>query len=308
MNPKILEEKTIKPVDRDLVRDLLPLTRKADSHKGDYGRVLLIAGSKSMMGAAVLCARGAFRSGAGLVSVCCPEDCFPVVQAAIPECTCVSREELMDRIQRGGAEEFLSRYDSIAVGPGLGRKPENKELLEALIKSYEGPLVLDADGLNSMADYNIGIPEGRGKVIITPHIGEAARLLHCSTEYFKDNREEAVKKLARVYNCTAVLKGSGTLVCSQDQRLYVNTSGNPGMATGGSGDVLTGASVSLAAQLFKKWGGEKTAEELTLSAALSAVYLHGLSGDIASEKYGEAGLMASDIADCLALAIKSLKE
>ena len=271
--------------------------RKADAHKGDFGRILIAAGKEGMMGAAVICARAAFRCGAGLVSVACSRNLFAVVHAGVPEATCVDRDALM-AMSREELAEALSIYDAVAAGPGIGVSEEAGEFVKKLMDCYGGQLVLDADALNCIAKFGLKSENSSADIVITPHAGEAARLLGVSVQEINDQRCESVKKLADVLGkpCTAVLKGAGTLVCTENE-IYMNTTGNPGMATGGSGDALTGAFAALVGRLHS---GK--------AAAVCGVYLHGLAGDIAAAKLGEDGLMATDIADSLAFAMASLQE
>ncbi|QHI71271.1 NAD(P)H-hydrate dehydratase [Aminipila terrae] len=261
--------------------------RKRNIHKGDCGRILLIAGSFGMAGAAVLCGRGALRSGAGLVQIATPEELFPIIQAGVPEATCVSRKSLnLDR----------QRYDAIAAGPGLGEDSEDADLIGKLLKEYEGTFVLDADGLNQIAINNMQekLKNASCKVIITPHIGEAARLLSIDIARAKAmDRQELSRLLVEKTNAIVVLKGEGTIVATPQGNSYTNTTGNPGMATAGAGDVLTGIITSLSGQGI-----------LPEDAAKSGVYLHGLAGDLGAEKIGEYGLIAGDIAEMTAIAIK----
>ncbi|MDR2295506.1 MAG: NAD(P)H-hydrate dehydratase [Clostridiales Family XIII bacterium] len=284
-----IESKDIRPVDAAYVRERLR-PRAADTHKGQCGRLLIVAGSHGMAGAAVLCARGAFRSGAGLVSVSVLEELFPVIHGGVAEATCVGRD--LARLD-------LSAFDAVAMGPGLGNAENTAGLVRFVLKSYDGTLVLDADALNVIAGDSIltGMLRARalrpcGAAIITPHPGEAARLLGLGSPAPRDERAESARALAALTGAISVLKGARTLTASPAGELYVNETGNPGMATGGSGDVLTGAIAALAGQGL-----------CPLDAALTGVYLHGLAGDIAAARVGEYGLTASDIAEALALAI-----
>ena len=264
--------------------------RRADAHKGDFGRILIIAGSPGMAGAAALCARGAFRSGAGLVTVCVHEELFPVIHALVPEATCMARGEMRD-----GAD--LSRFDALAMGPGLGNNPETADLVRRVSEIYGGPAVLDADALNVIAGEAEAFAAFKGRVIITPHCGEAAKLLGISSDEVSFDRPGAARRLARLCGGVAVLKGAGSLTASPGGLLLINTSGNPGMATGGSGDVLTGIIASFAGQGFAPF-----------EAAAAGVYVHGRAGDLSAERLGEYGVMASDIAQNTALAISGLME
>ncbi len=261
--------------------------RKRNIHKGDCGRILLIAGSLGMAGAAVLCGRGALRSGAGLVRIATLEEIFSIVQVGVPEATCVSRKSLnLDKLN----------YDAISAGPGLGEELEDADLIRKVLQEYEGTFVLDADGLNQIAKNNMQeeLKNSLCKVIITPHIGEAARLLSIDITNAKTmDRQELSTRLVEKTNAIVVLKGEGTIVATPEGNSYTNTTGNPGMATGGAGDVLTGIITSLSGQGL-----------LPEDAAKAGVYLHGLAGDLGAQRFGEYGLIAGDIAEMTALAIK----
>ncbi len=283
------------------VREWLP-KREQSAHKGDFGRLLIVAGSRGMMGAAVLSCRAAFRSGAGLVAACCDPALFSDVHAGVPEATCVAREGVN-----------LSRYDAAAAGPGLGVNFTNWETVCRLLRGFSGPLVLDADALNCLSEYGIPPSEEMAcSLVITPHAGEAARLVNAMNLQglspvrpvdISADRERFGLLLAKNLNAVCVMKGAHSLVCCPDGTVYENTTGNPGMATGGSGDVLTGMIGSLAGQLGAQGAPPS---EAALRAAVLAVYLHGLAGDLAAKAWGEPGLMARDLADFAALALKSL--
>lgn len=262
--------------------------RERDIHKGNCGKVLIYAGSKGMAGAAVLCARAALRTGAGLVRVSVPEELFPILQIGVPEATCITRERL---------SEDLMQYSAIAIGPGLGDEIQNGNLIKKIIFTADKPVVIDADGLNMLRDDPGVMKNARAKLIITPHPGEAARLLNRRTDDINRDRQKSARELASVTGAVTVLKGAGSVVATPEGKTYINTTGNPGMATGGSGDVLTGVIAALAGQ-----GLEPEA------AATAGVFLHGLAGDMASDRMGEYGLIASDIANMVALAIKSILE
>lgn len=262
--------------------------RDRDLHKGNCGKVLILAGSKGMAGAAVLCARAALRTGAGLVRVSVPEELFPILQIGVPEATCITRERLF---------EDLMQYSAIAIGPGLGDDLQNGNLIKKILYTTDKPVVIDADGLNLLRDDLSAMKNARAKLIITPHPGEAARLLDQKTAEINQDRLASAKGLAAVTGAVTVLKGAGSVVATPEGKTYINTTGNPGMATGGSGDVLTGVIAALAGQ-----GLDPEA------AAAAGVFLHGRAGDLASDRMGEYGLIARDIADMVALAIKSILE
>ena len=263
--------------------------RPRDIHKGDCGRVLVIAGSVGMAGAAMLCARGALRSGAGLVRISAPEELYPILQVGVPEATCVSRDT--SRLDYMAA-------DVIAIGPGLGDDDSNGDIIRTIFENYKNTIVLDADGINTIvrADLGQALMNTEAKVIMTPHPGEAKRFL----EYFgmdvnTKDRGKTVDDLVVCSNAICVLKGSGTLVAAPHEKSYINTTGNPGMATGGSGDVLAGIIAALAGQGIDP-----------VDAARAGVFIHGLAGDISAEQMGETGMTAMDIANNTALAFKQI--
>lgn len=267
--------------------------RRREIHKGDCGRILIAAGSKGMAGAAVLSARAAFRAGSGLVQVAIPVELFPIVQTGIPEATCLERD--FSKID-------LSRYDAAAIGPGFGKGEESVKFVKAIIENFMGPLVIDADGLNIVAEqclFEVLRARKKGSTVITPHMGEAKRLLGENLS----NRKEIIERLIKKTGAVTVLKGHETLVATEESQTYINTTGNPGMATAGSGDVLTGVIASLLGQR-KPDGSRISAKE----AALCGVYIHGRAGNLAAEAIGEYGLTAGDLAYYTAIAIKKILE
>ena len=261
--------------------------RKQDAHKGDFGHLLIIAGSKGMTGAAILCARGALRAGAGLVTISVTDDLFPIVQTAVPEAMCISRMF---------TPEQLAEYDAIAIGPGLGLTDESFETISYVLENYGGKMILDADALTFLANTNISLDPD---TIITPHPGEAAGLIGTTASVVQSKREASAVILADKFGCITVLKGAGTLVSATNPalKIYLNTTGNPGMATGGSGDVLTGVIASFAAQNMPM-----------LKAACAGVFIHGLAGDLMATEYGMHGLIASDLPRGIAITLKKLSE
>ena len=280
---------------KKLIRRRLPST-----HKGDFGHVLIIAGGAGMAGACCFAAKAALRTGSGLVYVCTPEKNFQVVQIHVPEAICVTwnqvKEKLESRIPVPGAN--FSSYDVIAFGPGMGTGEESRMMLEAVLDNYDGPLVLDADGLNLIAgddQLREKFFSYQGSKVITPHQGEAVRLL-AGARLGTGEREDVATALSVGYNTITVLKGHGTLVARRaagDMEMMQNTTGNPGMATAGSGDVLTGMIASLSGQGLPLY-----------EAACSGVFLHGRAGDMAAEEKGEYGMIASDIINLIPYAIK----
>ena len=293
---KLKERKEQDALNRRIVKALIPVRDEA-AHKGNFGKILIAAGSEGMCGAAVLCAAAAFRTGSGLVRVLVPRYLYPVIQTGIPEATCVDRDAV---------KEF-SEYDAMAVGPGLGMSEESADLVESILKGYTGPLVIDADALNIISKGGLcgTLRERKYETVITPHIGEARRLLvdYTEEELRSMSREMMAEALVKKTGCIVLLKGRDTIIARsigviEDEELVemaVNTTGNPGMATGGSGDVLTGVIASLMGQGLSAF-----------DAARAGAYIHGMAGDMAAEKYGEAGLIAGDIAKYVAFAIKAI--
>ena len=283
--PADVIEKVAGPV-LDLVtparlRPLVP-RRSPSSHKGQFGRVLIVAGSIGKTGAAYLSAMGALRSGAGLVTVATPKSCVPIVAALGAEyMTWPMPEDDAGRMTDGAIEDLLAfDADVIAIGPGLGRSPALDKLVAALATRSKCPLVLDADALNALA----GAATFSAPAILTPHPGEMARLSGLSIEAVQADRLGVSQRLAAARNAHVVLKGHRTLVTSPDGRVSINDSGNPGMATAGTGDVLTGAIAAWLAQLRDP-----------AAAAALAVYLHGRAGDLAAAAHGEVAMVAGDV-------------
>lgn len=268
--------------------------RERESHKGDFGRVNIIAGSVGYTGAPCLAAGGALRSGAGLVSVGVPGEVYPIVAAKL---LCAMPYPLGrgPRLTSDVLEETVERCrdkDVVAMGPGLGNDPFTFEFVRRLTRRVECPLVLDADGINALAGH-IDVLDSRRRrlTVLTPHPGEFARLL--DREVGPDRAAEA-QDFATAHGCYLVLKGHESLVACPDGSIYVNQTGNPGMATGGSGDVLAGMCAGLLAQ------GLEPREAIT-----AAVYLHGLAGDLAARELGEYAMTAGDLLTYLPRALRA---
>lgn len=279
---------------------LLP-PRARDSHKGDYGHLLLVAGSPGKAGAAVLAARAAVRAGAGLVTAAVPEPILPIVHLG-------SIESMVLPLAAGGggalaaaaAEQVLAAAagkSAVALGPGLGQEAETVAAIRRLVAAVELPLVLDADGINAFAGRPAELAARRAPTVLTPHPGELGRLLGISTAEVQADRLAAVRQAAAATGAIVVLKGSLTLVAAPGGGLYVNPTGNPGMASGGTGDVLTGILGSLLAQRLDP-----------LDAACLAVYLHGLAGDLALARLRGPSLAAEDLIGALPAAFADLAD
>jgi len=277
------------------IRRLVP-ARAGDAHKGDFGRVLIVAGSLGKTGAACLAGLGALRSGAGLVTVATPRSCVAMVAAGAPEYMTAPLPETADGAVRGEALDVVldTPCDVLAAGPGLGAGAGAAEVVHGLLERARVPIVLDADALNVCAEAPARIRDrGGADVVLTPHPGEMARLCGKSVQEVQTDRVDAARRFAAGHRAHVVLKGSRTIVAAPDGAVHVNPTGNPGMATGGTGDVLTGAVAAWRAQL-----ADPTA------ACNTAVYLHGLAGDRAAEVCGEVALTASDLAAALGRAAR----
>lgn len=256
--------------------------RRPISHKGDYGKDLIIAGSEYMAGAAILSSKAALRSGAGLVYVSCTKEMIVPLHVSVPEAVLVDR-----------SLSNLDIYDAILIGPGLGNTEDTRNLLLKVLKEYKGPIVLDADGINVISEFNLydDIRNYPGEIVLTPHEGEAYRLSKMRLE-----RVEEAEYLSNLVGHTIVLKGNGTIVINKE-KVYINTTGNPGMATAGSGDTLSGIILSLIGQGID-----------TFKSACLGTYIHGKAGDLVKDKIGEDGIIASDIIEAIPLVLKSIKE
>jgi NAD(P)H-hydrate epimerase len=284
---------------REAMREILQ-PRDSDSHKGDYGHVLVVAGSPGKTGAAHLAAIGALRSGAGLVSVATPRTAQPIVAAMGAEYMTMPLEDTPEgKVGLDGLEQVLEfERDVIAAGPGLGAGPEVTAFVHGLVEKSEGPLVLDADALNALApepDRLQSGGEGSRPIVITPHPGEMARLAHTSVEEVQSSRLDVARDFAVQHRIYVVLKGYRTLVATPEGKVFINPLGNPGMATGGTGDVLTGVVAAWLAQLLD-------AE----AACKLGVYLHALAGDLAEADEGEVAMTAGDLAAHLGDAVLEL--
>jgi ADP-dependent NAD(P)H-hydrate dehydratase / NAD(P)H-hydrate epimerase len=292
-----LEGPWLELLTRERMRELVP-ARAADSHKGDFGRVLVIAGSVGRTGAAHLAAIGALRSGAGLVTIATPRSCVATLAMMMPEYMTEGLEETAaGTIDFNAVERVLDlKADIIAIGPGLGQDPSTSAFVQAIVERSGAPLILDADALNAFT----GDPErltGRDgvDVIITPHPGEMARLLNLSIEQVQADRLEHAREFAAARRVHVVLKGHRTIIAGPEGRSFVNLTGNAGMATGGTGDLLTGMVAAWFAQILDPEGACKL-----------AVYLHGTAGDLAEADEGEVALLPSDIASRLGDAVLEL--
>lgn len=262
--------------------------RPADSHKGTYGHLLSVCGSYGMAGAAILAARAALRCGAGLVTAAMPASVYPLAAGSVPEALFLPLPETGDGLlamaAREKLRERLARCTAVLVGCGLGCGGQVPAVVEDILRHASCPVVLDADGINCVAQHIDIRKTTQVPLVLTPHPGEMARLLGCSIEQVQDNRLETARRFAEEQQVILVLKGSKTVVAAPGQTLLVNTTGNPGMATGGSGDVLAGMIASFIAQGMEPY-----------RAAMCGVHLHGLAGDAAAHRLSQHAMLPSDL-------------
>ena len=280
----------------DTVRRLIP-ARRQSSHKGTYGHAGIIAGSVGKTGAAAMAAKAALRVGAGLVTVATPASVNDTLESKLLEAMTVPMPETRARtLARTGLEEILSFVNTrtaVAIGPGLTTHPETAELIHALLPRLEKPAVLDADALNALVGRTALLEECKAQTILTPHPGEMARLVDgASPRSINDDRIGTAVAFAKARRVLLVLKGARTVVAHPDGRAAICPTGNPGMATAGTGDVLTGMIVGLLAQGLTPW-----------DAARAGTYLHGLAGDLAAAERGLAGLTAGDVIEQIPAAL-----
>src|SRR3954468_185755 len=274
--------------------------RAPAAHKGDFGHVLVIGGSVGKAGAAAMAGIGALRAGAGLVTVATPRSVQQTVAAFAPELMTEPLDETesggisLKALEYGRMEKLCEGKALLAIGPGLGRHPETIEFVRALVKSAKLPVILDADGLNAFAGAAEQLDGAKRPLVLTPHPGEFARLIGKDTAAVAADPVGLASRFAAEHRCTVVLKGHRTIIATPDHGVWVNATGNAGMAKGGSGDVLTGMIAGLSASA-KKCSGE---------TAGAAAYLHGLAGDIARDRIGERAMIASDILDSIGEAFR----
>jgi hydroxyethylthiazole kinase-like uncharacterized protein yjeF len=252
----------------------LPVRRRS-AHKGDFGHLLIVAGSEGYTGAPVLTAQAAARAGVGLVTLAVPGNIYPIVAGQCPP-------EVMPR-----PWDSLPEHNALAIGPGLGRQPETQKLIWKLLTNSTVPTVVDADALNALAQMPAAITKLPRPMVFTPHPGEMARLIGHRVE----DRWTEARKFAQEFGHVLVLKGAGTVVTDNSGRLWINSTGNPGMAKGGMGDALTGIVGALLAQRMKP-----------LEAAKTGVFWHGLAGDFAAQQFGEPSMQATDLIEALGTA------
>jgi len=286
-------------IESDDIRIRLP-RRKLDAHKTSCGKVVVFAGSVGMTGAATLTAISSLKVGAGLTKLGIPASLNPILEQKLTEVMTVPLAETSGQSislkAKDQIADLLAWADVLAVGPGLSTDPETVEFVKWLLTSFKKPMVLDADGLNALAKTPELIQKYPGDLVITPHPGELARLIDISISDLHKDSLSVIRKLVQEWETVIVLKGGPTLIAAPNGNLFINSTGNPGLATGGSGDVLTGMIAGLLAQKITP-----------LDAALVGVYLHGLAGDLAAEDLSEMGMIAGDICYYLPAAIKQVE-
>ena len=279
---------------------LLP-HRPRDMHKGNAGRTLILGGSVGLSGAAALCTLGALRAGAGLVTLGIPKSLHDSMAAKLTEAMLTLLPETKEgSLSLQGMAEIVSiaeGMDAVALGPGVSQQPQTKALVRQLLPKIAKPLVLDADGLNAVADEPAVLMKLPLPVIVTPHPGEMGRLLRLSASEVQQDRQRIAVEFAKKYRVVVVLKGHQTVIADIDGTVTINETGNPGMASGGCGDVLTGVIAGLLAQKLS-----------LIHAARLGAHLHGVAGDLAANERGEIGLLASDVADRIPQAIRQYQQ
>jgi ADP-dependent NAD(P)H-hydrate dehydratase / NAD(P)H-hydrate epimerase len=290
----------------------LPLVRSAESHKGTFGHALLVAGSLGKSGAAIMSGYAAMRTGAGLVTIATPDVVLPIVAEAHPEFMtepllatetgAASKRNLAPVAQgesaRSGFFSTLTGKTVLAVGPGMGDHPETEEFIRLIVRASDRPVILDADGLNAFVGHTDKLADRSSKhLVVTPHPGEMSRLLGIPTEEVQADRVQIAVQAAQKWNACVVLKGYHSVIAAPDGRVFINTTGNPGLAKAGSGDVLTGVLAGLIAQ----FGADDFLRVITLG-----VYLHGRAADLLSESSDSSGILATEVAQAIPFARRKL--
>jgi len=297
----LLEDKKYKTnlIDSILVKKYSK-PRRADSHKGTYGHVLVVGGSTGMSGAVIMTASAALRTGAGLVTAAVPESLVPVIESSILEVMSrplpETRETTISLDALTALQNILGTVSVCAIGPGMSRYMEANAILRFVLENSGVPILIDADGLNALED-DVAILQNRQvPVVLTPHPGEMARLTGLSVEEIQHDRWEVARKYAVQWGVTLVLKGHNTVIASPTGEVFLNINGNPGMATAGSGDVLAGIIAGFIAQGLKPQ-----------DAAITGVYTHGLCGDLVASLKGQQALVAGDLIEYLPEALRNLE-
>lgn len=297
--PKCLfEEITVELVDEAMVASKLP-ARPPDAHKGTFGTAVVIAGSLGLTGAAAMASEAALRAGAGLSTLACAASLQDIMATKLTEVMTRGLPETDARSISSAAVDptldLVEKGDSVTLGCGLGTHPDTCEFVHRLVKSVRKPMIIDADGLNALSKDIATLQGDHGDLVLTPHPGEMSRLLGTSTEAVQSNRMDAVKQAASRFHCVVVLKGARTLISEPSGKVFINPTGGPGLATGGTGDVLAGAIGGLLAQGLSQ-----------LDAAICGAFIHGRAGDISADELGAAGVIAGDVLRALPAALKEL--
>jgi len=265
----------------------LPKRRK-ESHKGDFGHVLVVAGSQGMTGAAYLTSQAALLSGSGLVTLSIPESLNAIMEGKLTEVMTLPLPETGDMSlgirAAGPIVKFSEKADAVAIGPGLSRNKETARLILTLLTEIKKPVIIDADGINALEGKQDVLKRRKGITVLTPHPGEMARLIGKGVDEVQKKREKVAKSVSVQYNCVTILKGYHTVVAGENGEVYVNETGNSGMSTAGMGDVLTGMIASFVGQGVNPF-----------SASVVSVYFHGKAGDIVAREKGQFSLIASDV-------------
>ncbi|MCK4397064.1 NAD(P)H-hydrate dehydratase [candidate division WOR-3 bacterium] len=288
-------------VDNEVLRRFIPW-RAPNLHKGAFGRILIIAGSTGMSGAAAMAATSALRAGAGLVYLAIPEHLNPILEAKCTETITIPLPQTEDGSISLKAYtkimDEIKKVDVVAIGPGMSQHPETQKLVRKVAENANAPLLVDADGINALVGYTKVLKKRKKPTVITPHPGEMARLIESNARDIERNKVEVSRRYASKWGVILVLKGAPTVTSEQDGSFWLNPHVNSGLATAGSGDVLTGLIIGFLAQ-----------KTTPLAAAVSGVYIHSLAGEILKEKMGEHSIIAGDLIDAIPSAIlKALKE
>ena len=300
------------PTWREMASLLAP--RDPGANKGSFGHVLVVGGSLGKAGAAAMAGMAALRAGVGLATVACPRSVLPTVAGFMPELMTEPLEETeagtisLRALEQGRMEALANGKTVIAIGPGIGRHAETTQFVHALVEKFRVPMVIDADGLNAFQGATEKLEGSAHPLVLTPHPGEMARLIDGSVADVEKDRIGAARKFAQEHKLVLVLKGHRTLTALPDGHIWVNHSGNPGMATGGMGDILTGMAAGFWAQgLHGKPPSADAGPSLAHDAIVTAVYLHGLAGDVACESKGELSLTATDLLSSLPEAVRRVQ-
>ena len=290
--PREFVEEISTDVELLMAQDVKPLLppRRRSAHKGDFGHLLVIAGSEGYTGAPVMVAHAAARAGAGLVTLAVPRNIYPIVAAHCPP-EVMTQPVDFEQFNPG----YFARFDAVAIGPGLGQQAETQKMVWKVVSSCPVPMVVDADALNAMAQGVAALKKLQKPLVLTPHPGEMARLNGMTAKDVQTDRWGVARSFAQEYGVVVVLKGAGTVVTDKSSRLWINSTGNPGMAKGGMGDALTGII-----------GAFLTQGMAALDAARAGVFIHGLAGDLANKKLGAHAMLTTDLIEHLGAAFATL--